>query len=118
MAFELIDSVIKYNYVLMDATYDSSDIYDYIFEDTHAMPFIETNRKREIIENELTYNYKPGIALRKKGSSRYKLRCDMERTFSILIEILKWNISGILTQELSCINWRNYSCIQLYCNGK
>ena len=64
-------------------------IYSYIFENTHAMPVIDTNRKREIIENKLTYNSKPGIALRKKESSRYKLRWEIERTFSILKEILK-----------------------------
>ena len=88
MAFEMIDSVRNYNYILMDAAYDSSDIYDYIFENTHAMPVIDTNRRRVIVENKLTYNRKLGIALRKKESSRYKLRWEIDRTFSILKEIL------------------------------
>ena len=35
-----------------------------------------------------SYNKKLGIALRKKESSRYKLRWEIERTFSILKEIL------------------------------
>ncbi|WMT55292.1 MULTISPECIES: transposase [unclassified Acidiplasma] len=89
MAFEMIDSVRNYNYILMDAAYDSSDIYDYIFENTHAMPVIDTNRRRGIVENKLSYNRKPGIALRKKESSRYKFRWEIERTFSILNEILE-----------------------------
>ena len=36
MAFEMIDSVREYNYILMAPAYDSSDIYDYIFENTHS----------------------------------------------------------------------------------
>ena len=84
IAFEMIDSVRNYNYILMDAAYDSSDIYDYIFENTHAMPVIDTNRRRGIVENKLTYNRKMGIAIREKESSVYKLRWEIERTFSIL----------------------------------
>ena len=89
IAFEMIDSVRNCNYILMDAAYDSSDIYDYIFENTHSLPIIDTNRRRGIVENKLTYNRKLGIGLRKKESSRYKLRWEIERTFSILKEILK-----------------------------
>ena len=89
MAFGMIDSVRNYNYILMGAAYDSSDVYDYIFENTQAMPVIDTNRRRGIIEDKLTYNRKLGIALRKKESSRYKLRWEIERTFSILKEILE-----------------------------
>ena len=37
MAFPMIGSVRNYNYILMDAAYDSSDIYIYIFENTHAI---------------------------------------------------------------------------------
>ena len=50
MAFEMIDSVRNYNYILMDPAYDSSNIYDYIFENTHAIPVIDTNRRRGIVE--------------------------------------------------------------------
>ena len=89
MAFPMIDSVRNYNYILMDAAYDSSDIYDYIFENTHSIPVIDTNTRRGIVEDRLTYNRKLGIALRKKESSRYKLRWEIERTFSILKEILE-----------------------------
>ena len=89
MAFPMIDSVRDFRYILMDAAYDSSDIYDYIFENTHAMPVIDTNRRRGIIEDRLTFNRKQGITLRKKESSRYKCRCGIERTFSILKEILE-----------------------------
>ena len=87
IAFEMIDSARNYNYILMDAAYDSSDIYYYIFENTHAIPVIDTNRRRGIIENKLTYNRKLSIAIRRKESSRYKMRWEIERTFSILKEI-------------------------------
>ena len=80
----------------MDTAYDSSDIYDYIFENTHAMPVIDTNRRRGIVENKLSYNRKLGIVLGKKESSRYKLRWEIERTFSILRKYWEWSISGIL----------------------
>ena len=66
MAVEMIDSVRDFRYILMDAEYDSSDIYDYIYENTHAMPVIDTNRRRGIVQDRLTYNRKLGIALRKK----------------------------------------------------
>jgi hypothetical protein len=41
----MIDSVRDYNYILMDAAYDSSDVYDYVFENTNAVPVIDTNRR-------------------------------------------------------------------------
>ncbi len=66
IAFEMIDSVRNYNYILMNAAYDSSDIYNYIFGNTHAIPVINTNRRRGIVEDRLTFNRKLGIALRKK----------------------------------------------------
>ena len=72
----------------MDATYDSSDPYDYIFDNIHAIPVIDTNRRRGIVENKLTYSRKLGIGIRKKESSRYKLRWEIERTFSILKEMM------------------------------
>ena len=88
IAFEMIDSVRDYNYILMDAVYDSSDIYDYIFENTHAVPVIDTNRRRGIVEERLTYNRKLGISIMKWESSRYKIRWEIERRFSILKERL------------------------------
>ncbi len=46
----MIDSVRNYNYILMHPAYDSSNIYDYIFKNTHAIPVIDTNRRRGIVE--------------------------------------------------------------------
>ena len=97
----MIDSVRDFRYILMDAAYDSSDIYDYIFENTHSIAVIDTNRRRGIVENKLTYNRKLGIALRKIESSRYKLRWEIERTFSILKEIL-----GM--EHIWYVKYRNY----------
>ena len=74
MALPMIDPVRDFRYILMDAAYDSSDIYDYIFENAHAIPVIDTNRRGGIVEDRLSYNRKLGIELRKKESSRYKLR--------------------------------------------
>ena len=65
MAFEMIDPVRDFRYILMDAAYDSSDIYDYIFENTHAILLIDINRRSGIVEDRLTYNRKLGIALRR-----------------------------------------------------
>ena len=45
MAFPMIDSVRDFRYILIDAAYDYSDIYDYIFENTHAMPVIDINEE-------------------------------------------------------------------------
>ena len=59
-----------------------------MFENTNSVPVIDTNRRRGIVENKLAYNRKLGIAIRKMESSRYKLRWEIERTFSILKEIL------------------------------
>ncbi len=88
IVFEMIDSLRDYNYILMAPAYDSSDVYDYIFENSHSVPVIDTNRRRGIINDRLTYNRKIGIELRKREYSRYKLRWEIERTFSILKEIL------------------------------
>ena len=74
IAFGIIDSVRDYNYILVDAACISSDIYDYIFENSHAVPVIHTNKRMRIVEDKLAYNTKLGILIRKGESSRYKLR--------------------------------------------
>lgn len=35
IAFPLIDSVRDYSYIMMDKAYNSSHIYEYVFENTH-----------------------------------------------------------------------------------
>ena len=72
----------------MDAAYDSSSIYDYIMENTHAIPVIDTNRRRGIATHNMAFNGKQGITTREREKSRYRLRWEIERTFSILEEIL------------------------------
>ena len=32
----------------MDAPYDSSEIYDYVMENTHALPVIDTNKEEAL----------------------------------------------------------------------
>lgn len=80
----LKDSIRDFQYILADSAYDSSEIYDYIFENTHSMPFIDTNRRMGIILEKLIMNRKIGIDIRKNNSGMYSLRWEIERTFSIL----------------------------------
>ena len=86
---DMVDSVRDFSYILADSAYDASDIYDYIFENTHALPVIDTNKRRGIVDNRLPVNRKIGIELRKEYASLYSLRWEIERTFSILEEMLK-----------------------------
>lgn len=89
VSHNMVDSVRDFSYILADSAYDASDIYDYIFENTHALPVIDTNKRRGIIPNKLPVNRKIGIDLRKEYASMYPLRWEIERTFSILEEIMK-----------------------------
>ena len=75
---DLIDSVRNYSYILADSAYDTSGIYDSMFENTHSIPVIDTNMRRGIILELLTVNRKIGI----------DLRWEIGRTFSILEEIM------------------------------
>ena len=84
----LIDSVRDYSYVMMDAAYDSSDIYEYVYENTQCSPIIDTNRRRGIIDSRLSHARREGIKLRIEEASRYSLRWEIERTFAILEDIL------------------------------
>ena len=45
-----------------------------IFMITYSVPVIDTNKRKGIVEDRLTYNRKCGIELRKRESSIYKLR--------------------------------------------
>ena len=85
----MVDSVRNFSYILADSAYDTSDIYDYVFENTHSIPVIDTNRRRGIIPERLPMNRKIGIDLRMEYSSLYSLRWEIERTFSILEEIME-----------------------------
>jgi IS4 transposase len=89
IAHDMVDSVGNFSYILADSAYDSSDIYDYIFENTHAIPIIDTNKRRGIVTERLSVSRGIGINLRKEYYSIYKLRWEIERTFSILEEIMK-----------------------------
>ncbi len=89
VAHGLIDSLRNFSYILADSAYDSSEIYDYIFENAHAIPVIDTNRRRNIVSERLTVNRRMGIEMRKIYASLYSLRWEIERTFSILEEILR-----------------------------
>jgi transposase, IS4 family len=72
----------------MDAAYDSSDIYEYIFENSKCSPVIDTNRRRGIIDSKLSHSRREGMKIRREEASRYSLRWEIERTFAILQDIL------------------------------
>ena len=48
-------------YILADSAYDASDIYDYVFENNHAIPVIGTNKRRGIIPDRLLVTDSPHI---------------------------------------------------------
>ena len=89
VSHEMVDSARDFTYILADSAYDTSDIYDYVFENTHSLPIIDTNRRRGIVPERLSVNRRIGIDLRREYSSMYSLRWEIERTFSILEEILQ-----------------------------
>ena len=72
----------------MDAAYDSSDIYEYVYENTQCTPIIDTNRRRGIIDSRLSHSRREGIKIRREEASRYSLRWEIERAFAILEDIL------------------------------
>ena len=77
-----------FKYILADSAYDTPEIYDYVFENTHATPVIDTNTRRGIVTDRLSVNRKIGIDLRKEPGSIYSLRWEIERTFSIIEELM------------------------------
>ncbi|WP_010917451.1 transposase [Thermoplasma volcanium] len=85
----MVNSIRNFSYILADSAYDASDIYDFVFENTHPLPIIDTNKRGGIIPDRLPVNRKIGIDLRKENASMYPLRWEIERTFGILEEILK-----------------------------
>ena len=89
VSHDMVDSVRNFSYILADSAYDTSDTYDYVFENTHALPVIDTNKRRGIVPERLSVNRKIGIDLRREYASLYSLRWEIERTFSILEEILQ-----------------------------
>lgn len=98
MAFPMIDSVRGHEYILMDAAYDSSGIYDYAIDNAQGVPVIDTNRRRGIVPDNLAFNRKQGIIIRETEKARYRLRWEIEQTFSILERIMHfehvWYVSN------------------------
>ena len=77
VSHDLIDSVRNYTHILADSAYDTSEIYDYIFDNTHSMPVIDTNKRKGIRSDRLTMNRNIGIDLRKEYSYIYSLRWEI-----------------------------------------
>ena len=65
VSHDLIDSVRYFKYILTDSAYDTSGIYDYVFENTNSIPVIDTNTRRGIVNERLSVNRKICIDLRK-----------------------------------------------------
>lgn len=49
-------------------------VYDYIFENTHSISVIGTNKKKDTILDRITVNRKMGIQLRNGYKSMYSMR--------------------------------------------
>ena len=83
---------------MMDAAYDSSDIYEYILENTRCSPVIDTNRRRGIVDSMLSHSRRDGIKIRREEASRYSLRWEIEKTLAILEDILRckyiWSVKN------------------------
>lgn len=77
------------SYILADYAYHTSDIYDYVFENSHSIPVIDTNKSRGIVPERLLVNCMVGIDLRREFSSLYSLRKEIELIFTILEETLR-----------------------------
>lgn len=44
----MVNSIRNFSYILADSAYDASDIYDFVFENTHPLPIIDTNKRGEL----------------------------------------------------------------------
>ena len=73
---------------MMDGAYDSGGICDYFMDKTDAIYIIDTNRGIGIVPDKLTFKRNPGIIISEREKTRYRLRWEIERTFSILEEII------------------------------
>ena len=65
VSHDLIDAVRNLSYIPADSAYDTSGIYDYIFENTHCIPVIDTNKRSGIRPERLTVHRRIGIDLRR-----------------------------------------------------
>jgi len=46
VSHDMIESIESFSYILADSAYDTLNICDYVFENTHALPIIDTNKRR------------------------------------------------------------------------
>ena len=53
VSHDMIDSIRDFSYILADLAYDASDIYDYVFENAHSIPIIDTHKRMGIIPDRL-----------------------------------------------------------------
>jgi hypothetical protein len=65
------------------------------------MPVIDTNRRRGIISEKLSVNRNIGMEIRKNYFGMYTLRWEIERTFSILEDM-------IISENIWIVANRNY----------
>lgn len=84
----LVDAIMNFSFILRDYAYDNSEPQNYIFESTHNLPVIDTNKRRGIVPERLSVSRRIGIDLRKEYSALYSLRWEIGLTFSILEEIM------------------------------
>ncbi|CAC11419.1 hypothetical protein [Thermoplasma acidophilum] len=69
VSHRLIDSIRNFAYILADSTYHISEIYDYVFENTHSIPIIDTSKRRGIVPERLSVNRKSELTSRRNTLS-------------------------------------------------
>ena len=70
-------------------------------ENINALPVIDTNKRRGIVLDNMAFNRKQGIIIREMDKSRYRVRWEIEKTISILKEILHF-------ENIFYVSNRNY----------
>ncbi|QRF75153.1 hypothetical protein Thermo_00646 [Thermoplasmatales archaeon] len=64
VSHDRVDFIRNFSYILGGSAYDTSDTYGYVYENTYALPVIDTNRRRSIVSGLLSMNRRIGIDLR------------------------------------------------------
>lgn len=89
MLHKMFHSIRNFSYILGGSAYDTMDTFAYLFENTHFIPVIDTNRGRGIVPQRLSVNHRVGIDLRREYASLYYMRWGIKGTFSIIEGIMK-----------------------------
>ena len=77
VSHDSVDSVVNLAYILADSGYDTSEIFDYTFENSHSIPVIDIKGGRGIVPQRRSVNRRIGTDLKKEYSSLDSFRFDI-----------------------------------------